>query len=129
MASKLAAYEQIICANENMCALVDQHKETIQVLSAEKSKLEALMDAAVKRVDAVEKRNFQLNKKLNNAVLAIRAKGEQTEILKNYLQEFKTKTHIYVPTDVSLKVKLDYRKTQWTSSWQSTSTVSPTRTG
>lgn len=68
-------------------------------MNGEKAKLENALDSALKRVELVEKRNFQLNKKLNSTLQAIRQKGEQTDLLKNYLQEFKLKSHIYSPDE------------------------------
>lgn len=100
LSGKLAAYEQLICSTEDLHTLIEQQKSTIEVISKEKNKLETLFDATLKRLELTEKRNLQLNKKLNNTLLAMKEKGEQTDLLKNYIQEFKAKTHIYVPINV-----------------------------
>eukprot|EP00826_Nyctotherus_ovalis_P036035 TRINITY_DN3156_c0_g1_i3.p1 TRINITY_DN3156_c0_g1~~TRINITY_DN3156_c0_g1_i3.p1 ORF type:complete len:173 (+),score=41.81 TRINITY_DN3156_c0_g1_i3:453-971(+) len=103
----LAAYEQLICSSEDMRALVDDHRNTIEFLQKEKTKAEASLECAAKKVTAAEKRSQSVSKKLDNLLVVVKSRVDPVGVFSNYLDNLKKKSFIYSPVeDDTVDVKL-----------------------
>jgi len=97
--STLIAYEQLICSNEDMGSLLDEHKTTIEFLQKEKEKADIALEGASKKVAAVEKRNQTINKRLDNLLVVVKSRVDPVGVFSNYLNNLKTKSFIYSPIE------------------------------
>lgn len=95
--AKIAAYEQLICSNESFLALLEERELAIEALHKQKAKTEASLDAALKRIETLEKRNYELNKILSSAFKTLKLKDTETGILNEYLEALKMRSCLYTP--------------------------------
>jgi len=97
LGGKVVSYEQLICSNEDSQAALDERNTMIELLLREKGKIEVILEGALKKAEAFEKQNAELNKVLAIAFRTIKVKNEETEVLNEYLKDMKSKTHTYNP--------------------------------
>ena len=108
LCNKLLEYEQLICSGENLHSLLDSRKEAIELLEKEKAKTETLLDSALKKIEAMEMKNYERIANKANSPVAAQSITPKEEVQKssrtNVLvppqpqpQEMKPKAHMYVP--------------------------------
>lgn len=105
--AKISAYEQLICSNENLQSLLEEREVAIESLHKQKSRTEISLETALRRIETIEKRNYELNKMLSNAFKTLKLKDTETGILNEYLESLKAKNYLYSPiAEDSIDVKL-----------------------
>ena len=105
--TKISAYEQLICSNEDLNSNIDEHKKVIELLQSEKTKVEVMLTNSITKINNLEEKNFKLSKDLTHVERSIKARDEERELLKNYVKAIKTRTYFYLPTpDDIVDVKL-----------------------
>ena len=92
--AKISAYEQLICSNENLQSLLEEREVAIESLHKQKSRTEISLETALRRIETIEKRNYELNKMLSNAFKTLKLKDTETGILNEYLESLKAKNYL-----------------------------------
>ena len=97
--TKIISYEQLICSNENFQTLLDERETEIEELRKQKAKMEASLETALKRIETIERRNYELNKMLSSAFKTLKLKDTEAGILNEYLDTLKAKNYVPIPED------------------------------
>ena len=97
--STVSAYEQLICANEDILCLLDEYKKTIVFLQNEKTNFDCALKESSKKLEIAERSSQEANKKLDNLLVIVKTKVEPTGVFGKYLDNLKSKVHIYAPIE------------------------------
>ena len=102
--SRLAAYEQLICANEDMNSKIDTLEKTVGVLTREKKKLEKELETTGTQMEAIENKCNAMEQKL---IQTIKQKDSEISALVSTVKELKMRMRVYVPYKVLLSIAIN----------------------
>ena len=105
--STISVYEQLICSSEGFQMLVEEQRIELEKLRSEKSKFEKDLETSLKKIDAAEKRNYELSRILTDAAKSFKLKNSDSELLSEYINSAKKLSILYIPVnDDEIDIKL-----------------------